>query len=190
MRDEQGRPVNENLLDRLGIRYVAGSSTTPNLVLPPPAREILAFPSGEDATIRAWERPTARARVELFEEFPQDIRQPSPRSIGSARITAEHPQRIDIAVENPTSRDATLILRDTFYRDWEATRDGNTVLIEPADTLFRGVTIPPGTHAVTFRYRPRAVYIGASLSAMAWLGALVISRRPRKTPAGTTLHPG
>lgn len=172
MRDDQGRPTDVHLLDRLGIRYVAGSSTTPNLALPLPAREILAFPSGEDAMIRLWERPSARPRVELLSSIPRDIHDPAPESVGSARIVREHPQRIEIEAENPTPGMAALVLRDSFYPGWQATLDGKRSSIERADTLFRGVSVPPGRHTITFRYRPTPARSGLAVSAVSWLAVI------------------
>lgn len=183
MRDDQGRPVDDNLLDRLGVRYVAGSSATPNLNLPLPTRELLSFPSGDGAVVRLWERPTALSRVGLFATMPRDITEKLPAVAGTAVLTAEHPQRLVISVENPTEHSAALVLRDTFYPGWRVTLDGAPVAIERADTLFRGVRVPPGTHAVTFTYRPRSTLVGMSFSAAAAISTVLFLSR--KTPIGT-----
>lgn len=164
MRDEQGRPVNEDLLDRFAVRYVAGSTRTPALHLPPPAREILAFASAEEATIHVWERPTARPRVELLIALPKDMTEPLPPPAGTATIVSETPQRLTIAVENPAKNPAALVLRDSWYPGWQATLDGTLVPIERAESIFRGVAVPPGTHTITFHYRPRLLYTGTAVS--------------------------
>lgn len=189
MRDDQGRPVNASLLDRLGVRYVAGSTATPNLVLPPPARELLAFGSGDGAVVRLWERPTARSRVELLSELPRDISATLPGVAGTATIATEHPQRVTITVENPSGKPAALVLRDTFSRGWRATLDDAPVAIERADTLFRGVTVPPGTHEVNFTYHPWAAYAGIGTSAAAWLAAAGFLARRRHAQRATLLRP-
>lgn len=182
LRDAQGRPANENLLDRLGVRYVAGSSSTPGLSLPFPARERAVFPSGDGHTITLWERPSARPRVELLAEIPQDIDAPLPATLGTARIVREHPQRLAIAVENKGDYSAALVLRDTFYPGWQATLDGVPTRIERADTLFRGVVVPPGNHTVRFSYQPRAARAGMAVSAIAWvLLTAGLLRRSRHT---------
>lgn len=180
LHDDQGRLSSPSLLDRLGVRYVAGSTKTPRLDLPPPARELLAFASGDEATVRLWERPAARPRAELLGTLPGDIHEPLPISVGTARITAEHPQRIEISTENSTNAPAALVLRDTFYPGWQATLDGTPTPIERADTLFRGVTIPPGRHTVIFAYAPAPARAGMLVSAISWvaLAGVALRRRP------------
>ncbi|TSC72502.1 MAG: Bacterial membrane protein YfhO [Parcubacteria group bacterium Gr01-1014_38] len=165
-RDDQGRPVNENLLDRLGVRYVAGSTRTPALHLPLPARGILNFESAEQATVRVWERPTARPRVELLTAMPQEITEPLPPTAGTATIVSENPHHLAIRAENRTGHPAALVLRDSFYPGWQATLDGVSVPIARAESVFRGVLIPPGTHTLMFRYQPRALYAGIVVSSI------------------------
>lgn len=179
LRDAQGRPVNAELLDRLGVRYLAASSNTSDLHLTPPARHLATVPSADGATIAVWERPTARPRVEVLARVPPDITSTLPATVGTARITAETPQYIHVAVTNPTDQPAALLLRDTFYPGWQATLDGAPTAITRADTLFRGVDIPPGEHAVTFTYQPTAARAGIATSGIAWtlmLGGLFVRR--------------
>lgn len=183
-RDEQGQPVDNAVLDRLGVRYVAGSAATPGLTLPPPARELLSVPSADGATIRLWERPTARPRVELFSAFSRDIDQLLPENVGHANITIETPQHLEIHVENPLQTDGVLVLRDTLYPGWRAAVDGVPVAVERAETIFRAVPVPPGRHTVAFRYQPRSVPVGIALSLAGWFGAIIFGLRRR--PLGTT----
>lgn len=180
-RDDLGRPRDADLFDRLAVRYVAASTATPNLRLAP-ARPLTTFPSGESRAITVWERTSPRPRAELFAVRPGEITAPLPKTAGTARITEETPQRIAVAVDNTLGNEATLVLRDTFYQGWQAAVDGAPVRIERADTLFRGVRVPPGEHIITFAYRPLAAYLGMGISAASWtlaLVALVHSRRPR-----------
>lgn len=167
LRDAEGRPTNEDLLDRFSVRYIAGSTRTPELHPPPPAREILTFNSAENATIRLWERPTARPRVELFSSMPKDITAPLPSSTGVAILITETPQRLSVGVKNETDQHAALVVRDSWYPGWHATLDGAAVPIERAESIFRGVQVPPGTHVITMEYQPKALYIGMVVSGIA-----------------------
>ncbi len=183
LRDELGRPVSENLLDRLSIRYIAGSTATPDLVPQVKGLEILSAPSGDGDTIHVWERSTTRPRAEVFTETPTNIQGLLPPLAGRVTIAADSPQRVSLTVENTTGRDATLVLRDTLYPGWIATVDSVGTPIDRADTLFRGVRVPPGTHAVTFNYRPWPARLGIAVSAASWGAALVVLARKR--PVGT-----
>lgn len=181
MRDDQGRPINERLADRLGVRYISGSTATANLTLLRPARELLSFVSGDGATVRLWERPTARPRVEVLAAKTKDITEKLPPVVGTAMITAETTRDLAISVENPSDHHAALILRDTFYPGWHATLDGQRAPIERADTLFRGLIIPPGAHMVTFSYQPWTTRTGILISTLAWLFAVtVLSQRTHR----------
>jgi uncharacterized membrane protein YfhO len=142
-----------------------------------------SFPSAEGRTITLWERPGARPRAELVTSLPADIRSPLPETVGEASIRTETLDTVTIAVENPKPADAALILRDTWYPGWEATLDGTPAAIERAETIFRGVRVPPGEHTVLFEYAPASVRTGMVLSALGWLavGALLLRRRPLGT---------
>jgi uncharacterized membrane protein YfhO len=62
-----------------------------------------------------------------------------------------------------------VVLTDTFYPGWKATVDGRDAGIYDAYAAFRGVVVEPGSHVVEFRYRPRSVILGASLTGLGLL---------------------
>ena len=72
-----------------------------------------------------------------------------------------------------------VILSDTFYPGWRATVDGNSVAIEEADGIFRGVAVPAGEHVIEMKYRPASVIGGAVLSLLAGLIAATAFFRSR-----------
>lgn len=84
---------------------------------------------------------------------------------GTARITAETPLALEIAVES--SGDAMLVVADTYYPGWTATVDDQPTPIYRANGAFRAVPITAGRHTVRMTYQPRSVAIGALLSAAA-----------------------
>jgi hypothetical protein len=74
-----------------------------------------------------------------------------------------------------------LVMSDVWYPGWEASVDGNPVQIIEVYGALRGVVLEGGTHIVEFRYRPRALYLGAWLSAgglLLALGAAIPRRKP------------
>jgi hypothetical protein len=72
-----------------------------------------------------------------------------------------------------------LVLLDSYAAGWRATVDGEPATIVRANGLFRGVHLPPGHHFVEFLYRPRAFYVGGTVSAAALLLTLVLVMAPR-----------
>jgi hypothetical protein len=93
---------------------------------------------------------------------------------GSARITADEPERVAVRAE--ASHRALLVLADTWFPGWRATIDGRPAPIIRTDQLLRGVVLPAGAHTVEFTYVPWSWRIGwilslltaVSLAALAW----------------------
>jgi len=57
-----------------------------------------------------------------------------------------------------------LLLADALYPGWQATVDGEPVVIYAADGLLRGVFVAEGAHEVVFTFRPRSLHTGAAVS--------------------------
>jgi len=78
--------------------------------------------------------------------------------------------------------DGYVVLADTFYPGWEATVDGIPAGIKAANGLFRAVFVGSGAHRVRFDYRPRALYWGAAVSAVALVACIALAGRRSKEP--------
>lgn len=89
---------------------------------------------------------------------------------GTARITRETPERVEIAAQ--ADAPAYLVLADTFDPGWSATIDGRVAPIFPAYVAFRAVHLDKGPHTVVFSYRPDGLELGLALSALGVLLAL------------------
>jgi hypothetical protein len=88
------------------------------------------------------------------------------------------PQKV--VIEAAMSCDGMVVLSDNFYPGWYADLDGHPAVIHEVDWALRGVLVPRGTHAITFRYRPRSVFLGAALTFAGMLGAAVLTFFGRK----------
>lgn len=67
-----------------------------------------------------------------------------------ASIQEETAERIAILVKAPQK--GLLVLLDTFNEGWRATVDGEPVEIFRTNGIFRGVSVPDGSHQVVFTY--------------------------------------
>jgi uncharacterized membrane protein YfhO len=76
---------------------------------------------------------------------------------------------VSATVEEPSY----LVLEDFYHRGWTARVDGQPSRVLIANALFRAVALPPGTHSVEFRFEPLSHRLGAAISALALLLALV-----------------
>ena len=84
--------------------------------------------------------------------------------------------------------DGYLALLDTYAPDWAVDVDGAPAPLMRANGLFRAVHLVPGTHVVTFTYRPSKLYAGALISG-GTAAALALwcawgARRARRAPDG------
>ena len=81
---------------------------------------------------------------------------------GTIEVIRYDPNEVSFGVH--TDKPAMLVLSDLFYPGWQGYLDGAKAPIYRADATFRGMMIPPGSHAVQMRFRPRSLQIGIGLS--------------------------
>ena len=84
-----------------------------------------------------------------------------------------------------TDRPALLVVFDYFYPGWSATVRENggpprAVPLYRTNRVMRGVFLNTGNAIVHFTYRPRAVWIGGTVSLLAWVALAVWLIRANK----------
>lgn len=84
---------------------------------------------------------------------------------GTAVIEAHDPGEVRLTAHTPGG--AYLVLTDTWYPGWRAVVDGVEATVWRANHAFRAVWLPPGDHAIEFRYAPRSFRVGLALTAAA-----------------------
>lgn len=67
-----------------------------------------------------------------------------------------------------------LLVLDSYDADWDVRVDGQPADMVRANGLFRAVRLTSGSHRVEFRYRPRALWWGGAVSALAGLVVLAL----------------
>ena len=92
--------------------------------------------------------PATDARSTVFVDRALDC----PGGEGTATITDYGPNEVTITTEGDGG---LLVLSDQYYPGWRATIDGDRADILRADTVFRAVCVPPGSHTVRFSIAPR-----------------------------------
>lgn len=101
---------------------------------------------------------------------------------GQAQIVRYENEEVELRVgaQSPS----LLVLTDNFYPGWTATVDGVKTPIWRANSLFRAVEVPAGSHTVVFRYRPASLRWGAAISGLTLLlmmAGFLIKRRFSRT---------
>ena len=90
----------------------------------------------------------------------------------SCQIADYQPNRVLIDVR--LARPGLVVLCDQYYPGWRATVESeeqppHEVPVLRTNRVMRGVWLPPGSHRLTYAYRPTTFYYGAILSGLGWL---------------------
>jgi hypothetical protein len=137
-----------------------------------------------DAILRALGAPSFDPRKEVVLE-----QQPDPAPVqfsmpGRARIVREGTDFMDIEADVPSP--SLLLVTDAWADGWRAKplagSDQSSYRLMPADYALRAVALGPGHHHLRLEYAPPLFYVGAALSALAWVAwvlGLMLSLRKR-----------
>lgn len=107
-------------------------------------------------------KPDFLAGVTDFVEA-RDGAVPEPDRGGRATIVRYAPEEVRVRVETPAV--TLLVLLDAFEAGWRASLEsGEDLPIRRANALVRAVTVPAGTHLVTFTYRTPLLVAGVWMS--------------------------
>ena len=88
-----------------------------------------------------------------------------------ATITRYEPEHVSIRVSGP--EDGILVLTDLYHPFWRASVDGQPVPTKPILFLFRGVSVPAGTHQVEFTCHIPNSYLMLAVSLLSALASVV-----------------
>lgn len=102
----------------------------------------------------------------------------SPGGEGKVELVDENPNRLVIMVSSDTP--GWLVVGDVWYPGWRVWVDGEVALVQKADYLFRAVYVPAGEVEVVMVYQPWTFYLGALVSAAAWVGVVGMEARRRR----------
>jgi len=178
-------------LDRVGTRYVMlptppfrGATPLAAMVsaeqqhlyeFQPAARRAYIVPDALLGPSVGWqieglfqERFDPSSGVLVSEPPPPPSGRPAPPVPASATFEEDGINRVIVRAGLPA--EGYLALLDSYDPDWKVDVDGASAPMMRANGLFRAVHLAPGTHVVTFMYRPLPFYAGASTTAAAALG--------------------
>jgi Bacterial membrane protein YfhO len=79
-------------------------------------------------------------------------------------------QSVEIEVDAPAP--SLVVVAQTFYHDWHASVDGQSVPLLRANDAFQAIEVDQGKHHVSLFYKDHAFEMGLVLSSIGWLGCL------------------
>ncbi len=108
-----------------------------------------------------------------------------PDAGGTASLLSHDATTWRIQTNSPVP--TVLVLAEAEYAGWQVTVDGEPAQPLTAYTALRAVCVPAGEHTVVWHYRPRAVWVGGAVTAIASIlliaAALTVNRRQPTEPA-------
>jgi hypothetical protein len=115
--------------------------------------------------------PHTMVLIENDPATPHEPQGSQPAVAASAvQDSGTHIVRVSASVEVPSY----LVLNDFYHRGWTAHVDGQPARVFIANAVFRAVALEPGVHEVEFRFEPLSHAVGAAVSAIALVVALVV----------------
>ncbi len=108
------------------------------------------------------------------------------------RLLSQSPNRLEF--EADLAAEGYLVVSQAYYPGWQARVDGNFASYEKADYTFGAVYLPAGKHHLTLEFSPLSQTLGAVVSGLTWLAALlalvwpVVFRRNRPRKAAGFLE--
>ncbi|MGA2625212.1 MAG: YfhO family protein [Bacteroidota bacterium] len=186
-------PMNMNVLNMLSTKYIVAPGRLPETNLPivnvDKARSMAVY-LNPNYLPHAWfvdSIVVARSKHEVFEvlnsasfdarhvailEKEPALRPAKPDSVG-VTITAYRSRQIKLDVS--TTASSLLVLSEVYYpAGWKAFIDGKETEIYKTNYVLRSILVPPGKHAVEFRFDPPAYELGYNISLGAWGVTLVL----------------
>ncbi|MBI4066114.1 hypothetical protein HY411_00195 [Candidatus Gottesmanbacteria bacterium] len=92
---------------------------------------------------------------------------------GTVEITREGQTRVTMRADVRATR-TILVFGDTYYPGWQATIDGQPTKIFPVNIKERGILISGGVHEIVWQYQPKSVAVGAWISGITIIIALLL----------------
>jgi uncharacterized membrane protein YfhO len=102
--------------------------------------------------------------VALFSLWLVPVPEANPMKGGEASFENLHLSANRIGFEARLSQDGYVFLNEIHYPGWTATIDGKPAEILRANTIFRALWVPVGSHQIEFRFWPRFLIPGAVIS--------------------------
>jgi hypothetical protein len=188
-------PLSHTALDAFAVKYVFPPiGVRGPLWLKPVYGEVAGSPlvlENPTALPRAWvaygwrsasnqtgatAATVASSTAELYREpVLEDTRRSPhtsvPPAAGAVSFIVDRDEHVELRAD--VTRPGYLVLDDSYYPGWQATVNGRSAKIVPANENFRAVAVTPGVDTVDFRYRPASFRIGAILSLLTAVGLLV-----------------
>jgi len=151
----------------------------------PTAKRVFITATARQGNDAAWQRnalfdATVPDEELRLSEVPPLAGKPGEPAAASARIVVDGTN--EVVVDATLPADGFVVLRDSYDPSWTVDVDGVHAQIARANSAYRAVHVAAGHHVIRFRFRPRDLFVGLTMSLMAGLMLIGVSVRRRDLP--------
>lgn len=107
----------------------------------------------------------------VYLENGRNLSGPAPAAAELPRLVKQTDNRLEF--EADLASEGYLVVSQAYYPGWQAKVDGNSATYEKADYTFGAVYLPAGKHTVVLEFSPLSQTLGAIVSGLTWLAALL-----------------
>lgn len=86
---------------------------------------------------------------------------------GNVAVVQNGPNALTITVA--AEEDVFVVLAEPHYPGWKAYADGKRIALHPVNGIEAGLYVPEGTREIKMKYRPKALYLGLSISVLSFI---------------------
>ena len=152
-------------------------------------RSVEVEPSHEKLIERIKDGKFDPLRVAMMSERPEVFQEND--SPDTSKVSFQHYEDEGFELTVKAHSAGLLVLSEIYYPGWEATVNGKAAHIYKVDGLLRGIVVSGGENHIVMRYSPLWIRVGSILTALAFLGTILLAFLFRKQSSKTTAggHP-
>jgi hypothetical protein len=111
------------------------------------------------------------ATTATVEQTPPSMSAPADATSETVSVIDYSPDRV--TVQATAASDGMLVLSDVYDPNWKVNVDGKSTELYVVNGVLRGVSLPAGTHTISFSYEPDSLRYGLIISLVTIAGMIV-----------------
>ncbi|MDB5081447.1 MAG: hypothetical protein JWP00_3371 [Chloroflexi bacterium] len=123
------------------------------------------------ATLPALLSPDFNPAEKVYLEKGRNLSGPASQPTAQPSLLSQSANRLIFEADLPV--EGYLVVNQAYYPGWQARVDGTPAAYEKANHTFGAVYLPAGKHQLTLEFSPLSQTVGAIISGLTWLLALL-----------------
>ncbi|MFL1895619.1 YfhO family protein [Aquimarina sp. 2-A2] len=93
-------------------------------------------------------------------------------SVATIQLLSHQPNKLEYASQN--TKEGFVVFSENYYPGWQAYIDEKPVDHVQVNFVLRGLQLPKGSHTITFKFEPKVIQTGNSITSIATLVFLIL----------------